>query len=48
MGAESEGEALDLLVDFCSYPRWVVIERTRSRVQAAEMSFLHMGGWALP
>ncbi|KAI3373314.1 hypothetical protein L3Q82_006613 [Scortum barcoo] len=27
---------------------WVMTERTRSRIQAAEMSFLPQGGWALP
>ncbi|KAI3354868.1 hypothetical protein L3Q82_004665 [Scortum barcoo] len=27
---------------------WVMTERTRSRIQAAEMSFLRRGGWALP
>ncbi|KAI3359839.1 hypothetical protein L3Q82_014187 [Scortum barcoo] len=27
---------------------WVMTERTRSRIQAAKMSFLRRGGWALP
>ncbi|KAI3359361.1 hypothetical protein L3Q82_002861 [Scortum barcoo] len=47
-GAESKGEALDLPVNL-SFPLphltyghelWVMTERTRSRIQAAEMSFL--------
>ena len=43
--AEPQGKALDLPVDLRSYPHlchegWVMAERTRSRVQAAEMSFL--------
>ncbi|KAI3361614.1 hypothetical protein L3Q82_001931 [Scortum barcoo] len=45
-GAESKGEALDLPVNLRSQPLtyghelWVMTERTRSRIQAAKMSFL--------
>ncbi|KAI3376749.1 hypothetical protein L3Q82_000352 [Scortum barcoo] len=44
-GAESKGEALDLPVNLRSHltyghELWVMTERTRSRIQAAEMSFL--------
>ncbi|TWW62379.1 hypothetical protein D4764_04G0010260, partial [Takifugu flavidus] len=45
-GAEPESKALDLPVDLRPSPhlwpsRWVMTERTRSWIQAAEMSFLH-------
>ncbi|KAI3352723.1 hypothetical protein L3Q82_019304 [Scortum barcoo] len=45
-GAESKGEALDLPVNLRAptltygHELWVMTERTRSRIQAAEMSFL--------
>ncbi|TWW74533.1 hypothetical protein D4764_14G0005360 [Takifugu flavidus] len=40
--AEPNGEALDLPVPTLTYGQelWVMTERTRSRIQAAEMSFL--------
>ena len=55
-GAEPKGQALNLRVDFCSYPSmvviyghelWVVPGRTRSRVQAAKLNFLYRLGFPL-
>jgi len=49
-GAEPEGEAFRLLLHLCSNPHlwsqiWVLTQRMRSWIQAAEISSLQRGGW---